>query len=236
MISAIPAASTLGESLGPGTSHHLKARFANDVSPNVSTATLSALLMKLATARFSELSRGLRYRISSVTTGNSTSSTIMPCFQLGGTWPGASPKVNQPEKALATCRSRVLVNCSTSFKAVRRASDSSQAFKCSAVSKRSSETQSSCKPGIGGCSSSPWYPGNLASTSRMRSTQSRYASSIPGLTLTVMISVTISCGERSVDDPSITLVVPSSTSSEALLSSSERRSSESSQAPSCSRV
>src|ERR671932_543026 len=236
MISAIPAASTLGESLGPGTSHHSKARLAKDVSPKVSTATLSALPMKLATATFSELSRGLRYRISSITTGNRTSSTIMPCFQLGGTWPGASLKVNQPEKAVATCRSRVSMNGSTSFKAARRVSDSSQAFRCSAVSKRSNETQSSCSPGIGGCSSSPWYPGNLTSTCRIRSTQSRYASSIPGLTLTVMISVTISCGERSVDDPSITLVVPPSTSSEALLSSSERRSSESSQAPNCSSV
>ena len=70
----------------------------------------------------------------------------------------------------------------------------------------------------------------------MWTTKAMYASSIPGLTLTVMISVTMSCGEVSVDVPLITLVAPLSTSSEAPLASSERRASDSSQAPSCSSV
>jgi hypothetical protein len=29
------------------------------------------------------------------------------CFQLGGAWPGASPDVNQPEKAVATLRASI---------------------------------------------------------------------------------------------------------------------------------
>jgi hypothetical protein len=82
-ISAIQAASTLGETLDVGRIHQSKARSAQGTSNHVSAATLSS---------------GLSYSSSSITTGNRLSSTTMACFQLGCTWSGASPNVNQPEK------------------------------------------------------------------------------------------------------------------------------------------
>jgi hypothetical protein len=89
-ISAIRAASTLGETLDIGRIHQSKARLAQGTSNHVSAAALSSLSMKVSSR--------LSYSSSSITTGNRVSSTTMACFQWGGTWSGASPNVNQPEK------------------------------------------------------------------------------------------------------------------------------------------
>src|SRR5215207_637492 len=68
-ISAIPAASTLGETLDVGRIHQSKVRLAQGTSNHVNAATLSRLPMKVSTARLSSCSRGLGYSSSSITTG-----------------------------------------------------------------------------------------------------------------------------------------------------------------------
>ncbi len=113
---------------------------ASPISSQETRATLIALPMKVATATGSPAVSGLRKRISSITTGNSTSSTRAVCFQAGGVAPPSSG--NQPAKGAARRRLVQVATAGSAWRSsARRSGEASQASSSAGVAKRTSAVQ-----------------------------------------------------------------------------------------------